>query len=284
MFVNTVDILNDAKKNRYAVAHFNINNLEWTKYILEEVNSLGQPVILGVSEGAKKYMGGFSTIVGMVKGLLIDLDIQIPVVLHLDHGSSFEVCKEAIDAGFSSVMIDASKLPFLENVEVTRKVVSYAHQFGVSVEAEIGHIAGSEDSIVNSSSTNATLPESIEFVRLTGVDLFAPALGSVHGLYKGEANLDFDTMKQISDAVSVPLVLHGASGIDDEKIRRAIACGISKINVNTEFQIVWHEKVLEFIQKHPDVFDPRMIISSGELAMKQAVRQKIELFRGDEIL
>ena len=282
MIVNTIKVLAAAKSGKYAVAHFNINNLEWTKYILEEANRLGQPVILGVSEGAKKYMGGFSTIVGMVEGLLLDLNIHIPVVLHLDHGSSFEVCKDAIDSGFSSVMIDASRLPFDQNVEITQRVVEYAHRRGVSVEAEIGHIAGSEDEVVSTGSTNATYAEAVEFVRLTGVDLFAPALGSVHGLYKGEPNLDFETMKQISEAVSVPLVLHGASGIDDEKIRKAISCGISKINVNTEFQIVWHEKVLEFVKEHPDVYDPRMIISSGEIAMKKAIEEKILLFMGGE--
>jgi len=281
MFVNTISILKDAKQNGYAVPHFNINNLEWAKYILEEMNKLGKPVILGVSEGAKKYMGGFKTVALMVEGLMQDLEIHVPVVLHLDHGSSFEVCRDAIDAGFSSVMIDASRHPFQENVEITRKVVEYAHTRGVSVEAELGHIGGTEDTIT-SSSTNATLPEAIEFVRLTEVDLFAPALGSVHGLYKGEPNLDFDTMKQIADSVDVPLVLHGASGIDDEKIRKAIRCGISKINVNTEFQIAWHEKVLEFVKEHPDVYDPRMVISSGELALKEAVRNKTQLFMGNE--
>lgn len=177
-------------------------------------------------------------------------------------------------------MIDASRHPFEENVRITKEVVEYAHQRGVSVEAEIGHIGGVEDDVSNSSSTNATLPESIEFVRQTGVDLFAPALGSVHGLYKGEPNLDFDTMKQIADAVPIPLVLHGASGIDDEKIKRAILCGISKINVNTEFQIAWHDKVLEFVREHPDVYDPRMLISAGELALKEAVRSKVCLFMG----
>ncbi len=278
LLVNTVQILKDAKQGGYAIPHFNINNLEWTKYILEEVNTLKCPVILGVSEGAKKYMGGFSTIVGMVQGLILDLHIEVPVVLHLDHGSSFEVCRDAIDAGFTSVMIDASRHPFEENVRITKEVVEYAHARGVSVEAEIGHIGGTEDTISNDRSTNATLPESVEFVRQTGVDSFAPALGSVHGLYKGEPNLDFDTMKQIADSVPIPLVLHGASGIDDEKIKKAISCGISKINVNTEFQIAWHDKVLEFVQEHPDLYDPRMLISAGELALKEAVQKKVHLF------
>lgn len=277
MLVNASVILKNAKEGKYAVSHFNINNLEWTKYILEEMERLGLPVILGVSEGAKKYMGGFFAVSSMVKGLIWDLNITIPVCLHLDHGTSFASCKEAIDAGFTSVMIDASRYSFSENVRITKEVVDYAHQFDVTVEAELGHIGGSEDNIT-SSSTNATLEESIEFVRLTGVDSFAPALGSVHGLYKGEANLDFDTMKAISENVSVPLVLHGASGIEDEKIIRAIECGISKINVNTEFQIAWHEKVLTFVKEHSDVYDPRMVISSGEIAMKEVIREKANLF------
>ena len=206
MLVNANEILSKAKNAHYAVPHFNINNLEWTKYILEVMEEEGKPVILGVSEGAKKYMGGFSVIVGMVKGLIKDLGITVPVVLHLDHGTSFEVCREAIDAGFTSVMIDASKYSFDENVRITKEVVDYARKFNVSVEAELGHIGGSEDNIT-STSLNATLDESQEFVILTGVDFFAPALGSVHGIYKGEPNLDFVTMKEISDNVSVPLVL-----------------------------------------------------------------------------
>ena len=188
-------------------------------------------------------------------------------------------CKEAIDAGFTSVMIDASKYEFLENVRITKEVVDYAHQYGVSVEAELGHIGGSEDNITSSSS-NATLEESIEFVRLTGVDSFAPALGSVHGIYKGVPNLDFDTMKKIHESVNIPLVLHGASGIDDEKIRKAISCGISKINVNTEFQIAWHEEVLKFVHEHPDAYDPRLVIASGSLAIKKCVEEKARLFSG----
>lgn len=281
MLVNANEILSKAKEGHYAIPHFNINNLEWTKYILEVMEEEGKPVILGVSEGAKKYMGGFSVIVGMVKGLIKDLGITIPVVLHLDHGTSFDVCKEAIDAGFTSVMIDASKYSFDENVRITKEVVDYARRFNVSVEAELGHIGGSEDNIT-ASSLNATLDESQEFVILTGVDFFAPALGSVHGIYKGEPNLDFVTMKEISDNVSVPLVLHGASGIDDEKIRKAIDCGISKINVNTDFQIAWHKGVLEFVTNNPNVFDPRKVISAGEKLMKDVVREKVRLFMNDK--
>ena len=277
MLVNSKELLLDAKKNGYAISHFNINNLEWTKYILEAMQEIGQPVILGVSEGAKKYMGGFYTVSSMVNGLLRDLKITIPVVLHLDHGTSFSSCKEAIDAGFTSVMIDASSYPFEENVRITREVVEYAHPLGVSVEAELGHIGGSEDNIT-SSSTNATLEESIEFVRLTGVDSFAPSLGSVHGLYRVTANLDFDKINKIHENVDVPLVLHGASGIEEEKIKRAISCGISKINVNTEFQIAWHNEVLKFVKEHPDAYDPRLVIASGSIAIKNAVKEKCALF------
>lgn len=279
MLVNSNRLLMDAKQNGYAISHFNINNLEWAKYILEVMNELNLPVILGVSEGAKKYMGGFFTISSMVRGLIQDLNIQIPVVLHLDHGTSFASCKDAIDAGFTSVMIDASRHEFLENVKITKEVVDYARLFDVSVEAELGHIGGAEDNIT-STSCNATLEEAIEFVRLTGVDSFAPALGSVHGLYKGEANLDFVTMKEIHENVSIPLVLHGASGIDDEKIRKAISCGISKINVNTEFQVAWHKEVLKFVHEHPDAYDPRLVIASGSLAMKKVVEEKAKLFSG----
>ena len=281
MLVNANEILSKAKEGHYAIPHFNINNLEWTKYILEVMEEEGVPVILGVSEGAKKYMGGFSVIVGMVKGLIRDLGITIPVVLHLDHGGRFELCKEAIDAGFTSVMIDASRYSFEDNVRITKEVVDYARKFNVSVEAELGHIGGSEDNI-SANSLNTTLDESQEFVILTGVDFFAPALGSVHGIYKGEPNLDFVTMKEISENVSVPLVLHGASGIDDEKIRKAIDCGISKINVNTDFQIAWHKGVVEFITDNPDAFDPRKVISAGEKLMKDVIRKKVHLFMNDK--
>ncbi len=276
MLVNSKEILLDAKRNQYAVPHFNINNLEWTKYILEEMESLQKPVILGVSEGAAKYMGGFLTISNMVKGLLHDLNITIPVCLHVDHGTSFETCKCAIDAGFTSVMIDASKHPLEENIEITKKVVDYAHKRGVSVEAEIGHIGGTEDNIT-SSTTNARLDECIRLVEETNIDSLAPALGSVHGLYKGEPNLDFKTMKEISENLSVPLVLHGGTGIPDYQIKEAISCGINKININTELQIAWHDKVKKYINA-TEAYDPRKIISSGEKAIKEKVKEKTEMF------
>jgi len=276
MLVNSKEMLLDAKKNHYAVPHFNINNLEWTKYILEEMESLKKPLILGVSEGAIKYMGGFRVVTNLVKGLIEDLNITIPVSLHLDHGTSFESCKEAIDQGFTSVMIDASKKTLEENIKITKKVVEYAHSKNVTVEAEVGHIGESKDSMV-SSATNARLDECIRFVKETNIDSLAPALGSVHGLYHGKPNLDFKTMKEISENISVPLVLHGGTGIPDDQIKKSISCGINKININTELQIAWYQEVKKFIEKS-DSYDPRKVIGSGEKSIKEKVREKTEMF------
>ncbi len=276
MLVNSKEILFDAKKNHYAVPHFNINNLEWAKYILEEMEVLKKPVILGVSEGASNYMGGWNVVSNLVKGLIKDLNITIPVCLHVDHGTSLETCRKAIDAGFTSVMIDASKKPLEENIEITKQVVEYAKPKGVTVEAEVGHIGGSEDQI-SSSSKNARIEDCIKLVEETGIDSLAPALGSVHGLYHGEPNLDFKTMKELSEALEIPLVLHGGTGIPDEQIKEAIHCGINKININTELQIAWHEAVKDFI-KNNDSYDPRKVIGSGEVAIKEKVREKTEMF------
>lgn len=267
-----------AKLGKYAVPHFNINNLEWTKYILEECQELDIPVILGVSEGAAKYMGGFDAIAGMIKGLLKNLNITIPVCLHVDHGQSFETCKKAIDAGFTSVMIDASKLELEENIRVTKEVVEYAHARGVSVEAEVGHIGGTEDNIT-STETNATIEECLAIYQQTGIDALAPALGSVHGFYKGEPNLDFERMQQVNELLPIPLVLHGGSGIPDDKIEKAIACGTSKINVNTELQVAWTGAVREFLNTDDKAYDPRKVIGSGEKALKEKVKEKVTLFK-----
>lgn len=277
MLVNGRKILQDAKEGKYAVPQFNINNLEWTKNILEECQELNVAVILGVSEGAAKYMGGYKAVSGMVKGLMEDLNITIPVCLHLDHGSSFENCKKAIDAGFSSVMIDASKHPLDENIRITKEVVDYAHQFDVTVEAEVGHIGGQEDN-VSGTSLNATLEDCLTLVNGTGIDSLAPALGSVHGLYKGEPNLDFETMATINQNLTIPLVLHGGTGIPDYDIKKAINCGISKININTELQIAWSDAVKVFVKENPDVYDPRKVIGSGTSSMKDKVREKVEMF------
>lgn len=278
MLVNSREMLLDAKNKKYAVPQFNINNLEWTKTILEKCQEMNLPVILGVSEGAIKYMGGCNTVVGMVKGLIKDLNITIPVCLHVDHGQSFETCKNAIDAGFTSVMIDASKHPLEENIAITKQVVEYAHQHDVTVEAEVGHIGGTEDNIT-ASSNNATLEDCLEIAK-AGIDSLAPALGSVHGLYKGEPNLDFVTMQTINENLPIPLVLHGGTGIPEKDIKKAIECGISKININTELQIAWHDGVVEFVKNNQDMYDPRKVIGGGKAHMMNAIEEKNKMFFG----
>ena len=278
MLVNSKEILEKAKQGNYAVPHFNINNLEWTRYILEEMQELNSGVILGVSEGAIKYMGGVNVVTNLVKSLIKDLNIQIDVVLHLDHGSSFEICQKCIDAGFTSVMIDASHYPLLKNIEITKKVVEYAHDKNVTVEAEIGQIGGTEDGM-EGKNYNAKLEDVIALVNSTHIDSVAPALGSVHGLYKGKPNLDFITMKKIRENVSIPLVLHGGTGIPDNLIQEAIKNGINKININTELQIAWANEVRKFLKENETVYDPRKVISSGEKAVKNVVKEKTKLFK-----
>ncbi len=277
MLVNSIEMLQNAKKGKYAVPQFNINNLEWTKYILEECQANNVPVILGVSEGAAKYMGGFFVVTQLVKGLIKDLGITIDVCLHLDHGSSFDSCKNAIDSGFTSVMIDASKYEIEENIKITKQVVDYAHDKGISVEAEVGHIGGNEDGI-SGEVYHATLEDCIKLYNETNIDSIAPALGSVHGLYKGRPNLNFERMTLINDTLDIPLVLHGGTGIPEDDIKKAIACGISKININTELQIAWHDAVIEFVKQNEDVYDPRKVIGSGQASMKKAIQDKINLF------
>ena len=276
MLANATEMLKKAKENKYAIAHFNINNLEWTRFILEEVEANQSPVILGVSKGAAKYMGGFYTVSCLVRALMYDLKTTVPVALHLDHGSSVESCYAAIDAGFTSVMIDASKYSLEENIRMTKEVVHYAHSKGVSVEAEVGHIGGSEDN-VSSSVAYCEVADAVELAQTTGIDFFAPALGSVHGIYKGEPKLDFDRMQEIAKLTNLPLVLHGGSGIPDEMIQKGIACGICKLNINTDLQIVWSKAVREFLQENESVYDPRKIIKAGEQALKAEVRKKLEL-------
>lgn len=271
---NSNEMLIKALKNKYAVAQFNINNLEWTKYILEECEKNKAPVILGVSEGAIKYMGGYNVVSNIVKSLIKDLNITIPVVLHLDHGSSIESCKKAIDAGFTSVMIDASKYELSKNIEIVKEVVNYAKRFNVSVEAEVGHIGGDEDGIANEIYFAKT-EECSRLVKETHIDTLAPALGSVHGLYKGKPNLNYTRMKEISEKLNIPLVLHGGTGIPDEDILKAIENGINKININTELQLAWNKGVRKYIKENEDVYDPRKIISAGEEAIKKAICHKI---------
>ena len=275
MLENTKKILEDAKMHHYAIPHFNINNLEWTKYILEECQELNNPVILGVSEGASKYMGGFYAVAMMVKGLIKDLNITIPVVLHVDHGT-YEGCKKAIEAGFSSVMFDGSKLSLEENIAKTKEIVALAHAKNITVEAEIGHIGGEEDGVADTLAY-AKVEDAVRLAKETEIDLLAPALGSVHGIYKGEPKLDFDRMMEIKKLTNLPLVLHGGSGIPDDMIKKAIECGICKLNINTELQIAWAQAVREKLNNDQEVYDPRKIIGAGQTAIKQAIKEKIEL-------
>jgi len=276
MLVNMKDMLLKAKENKYAVPHFNVNNLEWTKFILEECEQNQSPVILGVSEGAAKYMGGYEVVGKMVSALISSLNITIPVALHLDHGSDFDNCKKAIDSGFTSVMIDASKYELDKNIEITKEVVNYASNFNVSVEAEIGHIGGNEDGVTGGI-LYADVLECIKLVQDTKIDALAPALGSVHGLYKGEPKLEFNRMAEISAKTNLPLVLHGGTGIPDFQIKKAIECGTTKININTELQIAWTSGVREFLNNDKEVYDPRKVIKGGETSMKKAIKEKLEL-------
>ena len=275
--VNMTDMLNKALKEDYAVGQFNINNLEWTQALLKACEEENSPVILGVSEGATSYMGGFKTVVSIVKGLMEDMDITIPVAIHLDHGSSFQSCKEAIDAGYTSVMIDASHEPFEENIETTKKVVDYAKKHDVSVEAELGTVGGEEDGVIGGIKY-ADPQECKELVEKTGIDALAPALGSVHGPYQGEPDLGFKEMEEIKDATGLPLVLHGGTGIPTEDIKKAINRGTSKINVNTDFQQAWTKVVRELLAEDKDVYDPRKIIGPGKEGIIEAAKRKIDIF------
>jgi fructose-bisphosphate aldolase, class II len=276
--VSMTEMLNKAKAEHYAVGQFNINNLEFTQAILQAAEEEKSPVILGVSEGAGRYMTGFKTIVKMVEGLMEDLKITVPVAIHLDHGSSFDKCKEAVDAGFTSVMIDASHHPFEENIEITKKVVDYAHSKGISVEAELGTVGGQEDDVIGESIIYADPQECERLVKETGIDCLAPALGSVHGPYKGEPNLGFKEMEEIGQMTGVPLVLHGGTGIPTKDIQKAISLGTAKINVNTENQIASAKKVREVLAADPEVYDPRKYLGPAREVIKQTVIGKIREF------
>ncbi|ENR2529202.1 class II fructose-1,6-bisphosphate aldolase [Listeria monocytogenes] len=275
--VNMTDMLKKALAEKYAVGQFNINNLEWTQAILKAAEAEKAPVILGVSEGAAKYMGGFKTVVKMTEGLVEDLKITVPVAIHLDHGSSFDSCKAAIDAGFSSVMIDGSHHPIDENIAMTKQVVDYAHAKGVSVEAEIGTVGGDEDGVTGGINY-ADPQECLRVVKEANIDALAAALGSVHGPYHGEPVLGFDEMKEISELTGAPLVLHGGSGIPEHQIKKAIELGHSKINVNTECQIVWTAAVREKLATDDKVYDPRKVIGPGVDAIIKTVTEKIQEF------
>ena len=272
---NMVGMLNKAFKEHYAVGQFNINNVEWTSAILEEAEKTKTPVILGVTTSAAKYMGGWHTVVGMVKGLMEDLKITVPVALHVDHGPTVKDCKDAIDAGFTSVMIDASHYPLEENIRIVKEVTDYAHSRPnyVSVEAELGRVGGQEDFVV-AESAYAIPEECVRLVKETGVDCLAPALGSVHGPYHGEPKLGFKEMKEIAGLVNIPLVLHGGSGIPNDQLRMAIDRGTSKININTECQMAWTKIVREVLSTNDKVYDPRKIIGPG----REGIIDKVTVF------
>lgn len=271
MLVNSNGLLSNALKLGYAIPAYNINNLEWTKYVLEACNEDKSPVILAVTEKSISYFGGFDVVYNVVKSLIKDLNINIPVILHLDHGSSIEACKNAINAGFTSVMLDASKKSFEENVNDTIEVINYAKDKNVSVEAELG-------TILNEDSKYTTTSEAKDFILQTGVDSLAPSIGNKHGIYESTPNLDFELLGEICKLCKVPLVLHGASGLDDNKIKTAIFCGVAKININTDLQLAWVKAVRNFLEYDKKEYDPRKIISSGEKAIKQLVHQKNSIF------
>ncbi|TDQ38756.1 class II fructose-1,6-bisphosphate aldolase [Aureibacillus halotolerans] len=278
--VSMKDMLNKAKAEGYAVGQFNLNNLEFTQAILLAAHEENSPVILGVSEGAARYMGGFKTVVSIVEALIEDYGITVPVAIHLDHGSSFEKCVEAIHAGFTSVMIDGSHYPLEENIALTNKVVEVAHLLGISVEAELGRIGGQEDDLVvdDAEAAYAIPSECDRLVHETNVDCFAPALGSVHGPYKGEPNLGFDRMEEVKNLTGIPLVLHGGTGIPTKDIQRAISLGTAKINVNTENQISSAARVREVLAENAEMYDPRKYLGPARDAIKETVIGKMREF------
>ncbi|MFC4766229.1 class II fructose-1,6-bisphosphate aldolase [Effusibacillus consociatus] len=278
--VSMTEMLNKAVEGKYAVGQFNLNNLEFTQAILQAAQEENSPVILGVSEGAARYMGGFKFVVAMVKALMEEYRITVPVAIHLDHGSTFEKCVEAMYAGFTSVMIDGSHHRLAENIALTKKVVDVAHALGVSVEAELGRIGGQEDDlIVEDADAMYAIPSECEqLVRETGVDCFAPALGSVHGPYKGKPNLGFERMEEIMKLTGVPLVLHGGTGIPTEDIQKAISLGTAKINVNTENQMASAAAVRKILAEKPDLYDPRKYLGPARDAIKETVKAKMREF------
>ncbi len=281
MLINAKEMLIKAKKGKYAVAQININNLEWAKATLEVAQENKSPIILGVTSGAAKYMGGFKTVVKMVEGLIEELKIKVPVAIHLDHGSSVKIAKEAIDAGFTSVMYDGSEDPIKKNVLDTKKVVEYAAKKNVSVEAEVGTVGGTEDGVTGG--VNYASLEQCEMIAKAGIDFLAASLGSVHGDYVGEPNLGFNEMAEYSKATDLPLVLHGGSGIPEAMIKKAIAAGEAKINVNTELQQEFAKGIRKYIEENKDQkgtgFDPRKLIGTYAYPnMKKVVLSKIVLF------
>ena len=281
MLVSVTEMLKKAKEGKYAVGQFNINNLEWTKAILLTAQECNSPVILGVSEGAGKYMTGFKTVVNMVKGMLEGLNITVPVAIHLDHGT-YEGALSAIEAGFSSIMFDGSHYPIEENIAKTKELVALANSKGISVEAEVGSIGGEEDGVVGAG--EVADPAECKMIADLGVDILAAGIGNIHGKYPANwQGLNFEALEKISEATHpMPLVLHGGTGIPEDMIKRAISLGVSKINVNTECQLSFAAAVRKYIENAKDLegkgFAPRKLLAPGVEAIKETVKEKMELF------
>lgn len=281
MLVSAEEMLTKAKAGKYAVGQFNINNLEWTKAILLTAQELNSPVILGVSEGAGKYMCGYKTVVGMVNGMLEELNITVPVALHLDHGS-YEGAKACIEAGFSSIMFDGSHYPIEENVAKTKELVAICNEKGMSIEAEVGSIGGEEDGVVGAG--ECADPDECKMVADLGVTMLAAGIGNIHGKYPDNwAGLSFETLAAVQEKTgAMPLVLHGGTGIPEDMIKKAISLGVSKINVNTECQLSFQEATRAYIEAGKDLegkgFDPRKLLAPGTEAIKATVKEKMELF------
>ncbi len=281
MLVSAKDMLNKARDGKYAVGQFNINNLEWTKAILLTAQELNSPVILGVSEGAGKYMCGFNTVVGMTKGMIETLKITVPVALHLDHGT-FEGAKACINAGFSSIMFDGSHLPFEENFAKTTALVNTCDVLGLSLEAEVGAIGGEEDGVIGQG--ECADPDECKKIADLGVTMLAAGIGNIHGKYPANwPGLSFSTLEAIKAKVGdMPLVLHGGTGIPADQIKKAISLGVAKINVNTECQLAFQEATRKYIEEGKDLqgkgFDPRKLLAPGFDAIKATVKEKMELF------
>ena len=281
MLVSAKEMLNKAKAGHYAVGQFNINNLEWTKSILLAAEETRSPVILGVSEGAGKYMTGYKTVVGMVNGMLEELNISVPVALHLDHGS-YEGCYKCIKAGFTSIMFDGSHYPIDENIKKTTELVNVAHNLGLSIEAEVGSIGGEEDGVIGMG--ECADPDECKAIADLGVDMLAAGIGNIHGKYPANwPGLSFETLAAVKDKIGdMPLVLHGGTGIPADMIQKAISLGVSKINVNTECQLSFADATRKYIEAGKDLegkgFDPRKLLAPGAEAIKATVKEKMELF------
>ena len=281
MLVTAKEMLEKARDGKYAVGHFNINNLEWTKAILQTAEKLRSPVILGVSEGAGKYMTGFKTVVGMVNGMLEEMKITVPVALHLDHGT-YEGCLKCIDAGFSSIMFDGSHYPIEENVEKTKELIRICREKGMSLEAEVGAIGGEEDGVIGMG--ECADPNECKMIADLGVDMLAAGIGNIHGKYPANwKGLSFETLAAVKEAVGdMPLVLHGGTGIPEDMIKKAISLGVAKINVNTECQLAFADATRKYIEAGKDLegkgFDPRKLLAPGAEAIKATVKTKMELF------